>query len=150
MREVWQWCCHVCMAWVCLLVVIHLYEYIQNWYMLTVLMFVQCYTDITPLLGQFALSCLWCTTEQLSLLQNPYGHSSLLQLVLILNMMHLQFQSSTVAHASCIESYVVICYNEISMKVSHLSLDVIFKLPYAVLAIMGIHCNDIFLHCYKL
>jgi hypothetical protein len=58
--------------------------------------------------------------------------------------MHLQFQSSTVAHASCIESHVVICYNEIFMKVTHLILDVIFKLSCVVLAIMGIHCNDSF------
>jgi hypothetical protein len=57
-------------------------------------------------------------------------------------MMHLQFQSSTVAHASCIDSHVIFCYNEIFKIVFHLILDVIFKVSYAFLTVMGIHCND--------
>jgi hypothetical protein len=64
--------------------------------------------------------------------------------------MHLQFQSSAVACASCLGSRVVTCYNEIFKIVFHLILDVIFMLSYAVLAIMGIHCIDGFLHHYKL
>ena len=56
-------------------------------------------------------------------------------------MMHLHFQSSTIAHASCIDSHVMFCYNEIFKIVFHLILDVIFKLPYAVLALLGIHCK---------
>ena len=56
--------------------------------------------------------------------------------------MHFQFQSSTVTHASCIDSHVIFCYyNEIFKIVFHLILDVIFKLTYAVLTLMGIHCN---------
>lgn len=57
-------------------------------------------------------------------------------------MMHLQFQSSTVAHASCLDSHVIFCYNEIFKIIFHLILDVIFKLSYTVLTLMGIHCND--------
>lgn len=60
-------------------------------------------------------------------------------------MMHLQFQSSTVAHASCIDSHVIFCYNGIFIIAFHLILDVIFKLSYAVVTLMGIHCNDGFI-----
>jgi hypothetical protein len=34
---------------------------------------------------------------------------------------------------------------EIFKIVFHLILDVIFKLSYAVLTVMGIHCNDLFI-----
>ena len=58
--------------------------------------------------------------------------------------MRLHFQSSTVAHASCIDSHVIFCYNEIFTIVFHLILDVIFKLSYAVLTLLGIHCKYFF------
>jgi len=56
-------------------------------------------------------------------------------------MMHLHFQSSTVAHASCIDSHVIFGYSEVFKIVFRLILDVIFKLPYAILTLLGIHCK---------
>jgi len=61
-REGWQYYCHMCVAWAGLLAVMHLYEYIHNWYICTVFMYVQWSTGVTHMLGQFAVPCLWCTT----------------------------------------------------------------------------------------